>query len=377
MSLAFPQSLFSAPIVCHALAGVIISHLAHLSAVLSLYGLTCDILPTSNERKRHLAFTAACLHVLSPAGLFLLAPYGESSFALLSFLGIWSYVQALRCRHASSGSSSRVEALWTAAAGLTFGLSAMARSNGFFCGIIFAWDALASMYRLVSARRTVELGRLSGILAGGILTGLGFIVPQIVAYQEYCTGGNTRPWCNRMLPSIYSWVQDQYWDVGFLKYWTLSNLPLFLLAAPMLILLLDTGYSALHHSRAILLAINGEETPTQRNSPEHQAQVRVFEDAMERLALPQLLVALLALTSFHVQIINRISSGYPVWYIILATAITDQSRSLACGHSSAEHYHPFRRLGSFNGKTKEWTVRAMIMYAVVQGGLYASFLPPA
>ena len=32
------------------------------------------------------------------------------------------------------------------------------------------------------------------------------------------------------------------------------------------------------------------------------------------LALPQVTLAVLALTSYHVQIINRLSSGYVVWY---------------------------------------------------------------
>ena len=356
---------------------MVVSHIAHLGAVLSLYALIRDLLPAQPERKRHVAFVTACLHVVSPAALFLSAPYGESTFALLSFLGIWSYVRAVQQRYATVVQSPLVEMAWTTAAGLCFGLSATMRSNGISWGIVFAWDALTSLYRLLSSRQPAELGRLTGIAFGGTLTGLGFIAPQIVAYQEYCTGGNSRPWCDGTLPSIYSWVQDHYWDVGFLKYWTLSNLPLFLLAAPMLLLLLDTGYSALHHSRAILLAVNGEETPSQRNSADHQAQVRIFQVVMERLALPQLLIAVLAFTSFHVQIVNRISSGYPVWYLLLAIAMSDKSPSLACGHSSAEHYRPLRMLGSFGGKAKEWVVRAMIIYAIVQGGLYASFLPPA
>ena len=357
--------------------GVVVSHLAHLGAVLTLYALVRDLFPTSLERKRQVAFTAACLHIISPAGLFLSAPYGESTFALLSFSGIWSYIRALKHRHAPKDMFLAEEVAWTSMAGVCFGISAMIRSNGLFWGIMLAWDAIATLYKLGTRRQSAELGRLTGIVVSGILIGLGFIAPQIVAYREYCMGDSTRPWCDRMLPSIYSWVQEHYWNVGLLKYWTLSNIPLFLLAAPMLILLLDTGYSALHHCRAILMAINGEETASQRKSPTQQAQVRVFEDTLERLAMPQLLIAVLALTNFHVQIVNRISSGYPVWYLVLAIAMSDRSPRLGCGHSSAEHYHPFRVLGSFGGKTKEWTVRAMMMYSVVQGGLYASFLPPA
>ncbi|KAK5000843.1 ER membrane glycoprotein subunit of the GPI transamidase complex-like protein, partial [Cryomyces antarcticus] len=38
-----------------------------------------------------------------------------------------------------------------------------------------------------------------------------------------------------------------------------------------------------------------------------------------------------------------------------------------------------RIVGNEKGMSRkaEWTVRAMIMYAIIQGGLFASFLPPA
>lgn len=73
------------------------------------------------------------------------------------------------------------------------------------------------------------------------------------------------------------------------------------------------------------------------------------------LAMIQTLVAVLAITNFHVQIINRLSSGYPVWYWWVAN-------SLSNGETR---------------KTGSMVVVFMIMYASIQGGLFASFLPPA
>jgi phosphatidylinositol glycan class V len=74
---------------------------------------------------------------------------------------------------------------------------------------------------------------------------------------------------------------------------------------------------------------------------------------LRRLALPQLAVAALAITSFHVQIVNRISSGYPLWYMHLARGVVA------------------------DGKGARRGVRAMVVYALVQGALFAAFLPPA
>ena len=78
--------------------------------------------------------------------------------------------------------------------------------------------------------------------------------------------------------------------------------------------------------------------------------------------LPQLVLVILALTSYHIQIITRLSSGYVVWYWWLA-------------HIMVEYQH----LDLFGRKwnVSKAVVRWMVMYALVQGGLFASFLPPA
>ena len=60
------------------LVAIGISHVSHLIAVLALYQLTITL---CNDRK--LAYLAAVVHILSPAGLFISAPYAESPFACL------------------------------------------------------------------------------------------------------------------------------------------------------------------------------------------------------------------------------------------------------------------------------------------------------
>jgi phosphatidylinositol glycan class V len=80
------------------------------------------------------------------------------------------------------------------------------------------------------------------------------------------------------------------------------------------------------------------------------------------LALPQLVLAIAAATSFHVQIVNRIASGYPVWYSMIATRLVgDQTESGSQDHK----------------RRSQWIVRGMIVYAMAQGMLFANFLPPA
>lgn len=73
------------------------------------------------------------------------------------------------------------------------------------------------------------------------------------------------------------------------------------------------------------------------------------------LALTQLLLAGAAVTTYHIQVITRISSGYPLWYFWLAQKLTCPATT----------------------KTAGGVVMYMVMYAIIQGALFASFLPPA
>lgn len=353
---AFPSSLHPSPIIKHALAGITIAHFSHLGAVLTLYALVRNLVPSTPSRKRRIAFTAACLHTVSPAGLFLSAPYTESPFALLTFLGLHAYALA---QHPSS-SPTRTSAL-TLASGLALALSTLFRTNGLLHAALFALDALSLARRTLASRTATLLPHLLSSLLAGLCLATAFALPQALAYAEFClpdASSPPRPWCAHLPPSIYSFVQAHYWGVGFLSYWTAGNAPLFALAAPMLAVLFSTGWAALFRGREVsALAAGGpagEETA-------------VFERVLGRFAVPQVLLAGLAVTSFHVQIVNRICSGCVGWYVLGAVGVV----ATADGGGGL--------MGSGKGRSRwvEVGVRAMVAYAVVQGGLYAAFLPPA
>lgn len=81
-----------------------------------------------------------------------------------------------------------------------------------------------------------------------------------------------------------------------------------------------------------------------------------------RLAVPQGLLAIMALTSYHVQIINRISSGYPLWYWYLVSMAMHSVQDPRKQHHS---------------RILTVAAQAMAAYALIQGVLFGSFLPPA
>ncbi len=83
---------------------------------------------------------------------------------------------------------------------------------------------------------------------------------------------------------------------------------------------------------------------------------------LQQSVLPQLVLTTLAVSNYHVQIINRISSGYAVWYWWLACAILDDCQITLAGRT---------------WNVAQLAVRWMIMHALIQTVLFASFLPPA
>jgi hypothetical protein len=62
------------------LAGVLLSHAAHWLSVIQLWFLTAALTAEHGPQDGSLFFTAAALHIISPAGIFLSAPSSESPF---------------------------------------------------------------------------------------------------------------------------------------------------------------------------------------------------------------------------------------------------------------------------------------------------------
>ena len=353
-----------------ALSGVTLSYLSHLCSVYVLYFLAKGLYIKSDHGKQ-VALCAALLHTLSPAGVFLIAPYTESLFSFLNITGFALYLQGM---NRMSGHATPSQRLRVIIAGLVFGFATTIRSNGLLSGLPFLYDAVARSWAIAihgfSKRRLYDLGAL---IIGGMLVLSGLLLPQILAYRAYCidsVAGARQPWCTRSLPSIYAWVQEHYWYVminftgasanrsrvnGFLRYWTISNMPLFLLAAPMLIILSYTAFQ-------VLWPDAGSKNRTSTGKEMGRKTTALDEGGFVRLAIPQLVLAVLAFFVYNVQIITRLSSGYPLWYICLA-----------------EHIVLYSELGTEEKSflRSNYVFRFMVMYAVIQGGLFASFLPPA
>ncbi|KAG1865859.1 glycosyltransferase family 76 protein [Suillus subalutaceus] len=161
----------------------------------------------------------AGMAILSPTALKL-ASYSEPFFTYFSYRGM------LACARSN----------W-ATASIFFALASMFRSNGIFLSGFILWGMLVTPFLtgqkdLLTPRRLLKCALLTALPL------IPFIHHNIIAYLRFCKSSTTRipDWCtSNMIPSIYSHVQSEYWNVGFLRYWTVSNIPNFILALPALL----------------------------------------------------------------------------------------------------------------------------------------------
>ncbi|KAI4604282.1 ER membrane glycoprotein subunit of the GPI transamidase complex-like protein [Pestalotiopsis sp. 9143b] len=318
------------------LIGVGVSHVAHLLSVFALYYLGLRLY------SQRTAVIAALLHIISPAGLFLSAPYNEAPFAFLTFSGLLLFSYGCLDKSRSVPGDAAI-----VASGMILGLATTFRSNGILNGVPFAAYAISELVSVLKSPNAFSLRRLAALGIGGQYIAMGSIGPQVLAYQSFCSGPSAtepRPWCSAWIPSIYTFVQERYWNVGFLRYWVPGNIPLFLLASPMIYLLCKSGWSMLGDS---VMEMKSPKTPADAFSGPSLL--------IAAMAFSQLLLAGASVTTYHIQIITRLSSACPLWYFWLAQQLGQAGTSKSAGG----------------------VVMYMVIYATIQGALFASFLPPA
>lgn len=191
-----------------AVVAICIAHFAHFLSVLLLFSLTFAVFPGSTTR---FAFTAAALHIISPAGIFLSAPYAESSCALFAFAGCLAFAKSFTTERASA--TAKHDFLLFGS-GVLFGISTTFRSNGILNGLLLLEEAFRVLLSLKDDFQMARIRRLIASGLGGLSVAFGFLLPQYISYSDFCREESVailRPWCTKPLPSIYTFVQEHYW----------------------------------------------------------------------------------------------------------------------------------------------------------------------
>ncbi|KAL2084979.1 hypothetical protein ACEWY4_020497 [Coilia grayii] len=328
-------------------------------SVAALYGLGCLVL-----QDRRLSLLSALLYCLTPANVFLMAGYSESLFAALTFGGLWLLEQ---------GSTTK--------ACLVLGLATGARANGIvnvgFLLYLPLQRALcqAKQLRRVSGDRWnflryvwITISFMATAAIGVLVISLPFGVFQYYGYTRFCETSPTQepvspillslsqmkgyrvpdaaspapPWCSRPLPLLYSYLQDVYWDVGFLRYFQLKQIPNFLLALPVATLGSLATYVYLRADPEYCLClgiISSHAKEKDEKSPSGFYSRKVFVYVVHATAL-----LLSGFFCMHVQVLTRfLGSSSPVIYwssahlLLCQEPLLVETRATVCVKEKEKH----------------------------------------
>lgn len=217
---------------------------------------------------KNLAFKATILFCFNPASVFFTAPYTESVFCYLTFKSMLNstllYKKYIKQSHFQARDFTYI---------IPFCLSTCTRSNGVL-NIGFLVYALICLFLQKIKSRTRIFDCLLCTSKFIVLTVvlvficmLPFISFQLFSYKTFCKNFKTdlhhlvlnhkdvanfvlpgsflnhnQTWCYSKIPLAYSYIQSHYWKVGFLQYYELKQIPNFLLASPIIIIILGHSF---------------------------------------------------------------------------------------------------------------------------------------
>ncbi|KAI7849426.1 GPI mannosyltransferase 2 [Circinella umbellata] len=309
------------------LAGALVTNISFILAAGSLFKLTRSIFPGYPQ----LAIISSIAFCLSPPSMFMSALYTESPFAFLSFTGMLWYSQ----KHYLGASI-----LW--------GIASSFRSNAIVYSGFFMYDLIL--------RRIGKCTMITGLIRSILYTAItlsGYTAVQYYGYLEYCP---ERPWCTQTIPMIYTFVQKEYWNNGFLAYYEVKQIPNFLLALPIISLTVVgiwkyAQYDWLWFCSLGFLSSKVKE-PTMSYSSRRAAPFMYLWG----------LLLLYAVTCMHVQVIIRFFTALPPLYWFTAQL----------------WINGFGKQGKI---MQQWVAKIVLTYYVLYGlvgiVLFAAFLPPA
>jgi phosphatidylinositol glycan class V len=217
------------------ITGLVVNMVAFCAAAVVLYRLGVRVL--RDERVAYLAVVVFCFN---PASVFYSAVYSESLFGLFTWMGLW---RVLTGRYWGGVG-------WLSLAGLT-------RSNGILGVWFLVWTELISGRRTQMSTSSWSVVRsVVRVVLGSVIVFLPYVCMQAYGWVVFCgfgggqgdeidqIRGRAPEWCDATVPSIYGYIQNTYWDVGFLNFYQkLVRLPFVVQSIPVIALAVATCWT--------------------------------------------------------------------------------------------------------------------------------------
>ncbi|KAL3237394.1 GPI-anchor transamidase GPI18 [Nakaseomyces bracarensis] len=323
---------------------LVLENILFVLSLILLFMLTRITFSKQNRAKTaygdDIAYKTATLFIINSGSGFLTSIYSEPLSFFFAFLGILAREFAIKVTIPYDIefplSSLPLYVLGTA---ISFSIATLNRSNCILLGIFYLYD----LYYILR-KRNIKKALLFPVLSGCIMLIIFIIQQYYVPYHQFCPGRGE--WCNTTVSkfcglsfltkkSFYSFIQSKYWNLGFMKYWTLNNIPNFLFGLPTYIVLF---YSTVYFTKMY---------PNPKLFP---------------LVLVTRSFLVIMLLFAHVQIVNRVSTFIPLhlWYI------SDRMNKITNSRKKED-----------DDLIIKFYLYWLILWFPIQTLLFAFFLPPA
>lgn len=357
------------------LIGVLINVIFFAKAANALHELGRKVL--RDQRKAEIA---AILFCFNPASIFFTAPYSESLYCWLSFSLM------LKC----------FEDINSVLIVVPLSLSILCRSNGLINIGFVVYYGFKKMFNqsTILSFVTVFL-KVFSIL---IIIAFHFGLMQVYNYYLFCfqksfhfpdfirdfaiendfvLAGNrsqnasSSPWCLNNIPVAYSYIQEHYWNVGYFNYYELKQIPNFLLATPVVLIILVNAFAYFIKNQDYcwrLGIFNLRHTILRKTSVADQNQFVFVAHAVA--------VCFFCLLFIHVQVTTRLlASSNPMLYFFCANYFIIKNPA----HKKNDDAMNEIAVNIFDLKRLNWTQRIIVYYFLGYYSLgtilFSNFLP--
>jgi GPI mannosyltransferase 2 len=354
------------------LIGIFLNVIFFAKASNALYELARKVL--RDQRKAEIVVVLFCFN---PASIFFSAPYSESLYSWLSFSLM------VQCFD-DVGSVLIVVPL---------SLSILCRSNGILNIGYVVYYGFKKMFKQKTVLTFVTIFlKLFSIL---IIIAFHFGLMQVYNYYLYCfkknfnfpdyiknfaiqndlvLAGNrsnesVSPWCLNNLPISYSYIQEHYWNIGYMRYYNLKQVPNFLLAAPVLFIIVVNTFKYFIRNQAYCMRLgifnlNPRIVKTTSISDQNQ-----FVFIVHAFAL-----TVFSILFIHVQVATRLlASSNPMLYFFCANYFVPK---YGRPHNNKVEEKPINIL---NINQLSWSQKTIIYYFLgyyfLGTILFSNFLP--
>nr|XP_033320849.1 GPI mannosyltransferase 2 [Megalopta genalis]XP_033320850.1 GPI mannosyltransferase 2 [Megalopta genalis]XP_033320851.1 GPI mannosyltransferase 2 [Megalopta genalis]XP_033320852.1 GPI mannosyltransferase 2 [Megalopta genalis]XP_033320853.1 GPI mannosyltransferase 2 [Megalopta genalis] len=374
-------------------AAILINGICFVKSAIIFYDLSKVVLKNTNT-----AYKAAVLYCINPATIFFSAIYSESLFAYLTYYSMLKSIDL---------------DIYVA---FPISLSILTRSNGMVNIGFPMYFQLRRLYNdFVTKYGKFSLSTLCQFLFKMttlksiclmcntvIISTAPFVLLQIYNYIIFCVsqsnemlipqhilnhgtinnfelpGSSNVEWCDTMLPVAYSYVQKKYWNIGFFKYYTVKQIPNFILALPILYIMITCmiEYVIEHTKYFCTLGF------VQRaDKIEICAKVKKYPTEMLVFIFHGLFMTIFCIFFVHIQVSTRLlCSASPLIYWYCASTMCcashcNEKRGCEC----IENMYSKWKVFFFTQKEYTWKDKLILTYflgyAIVGCFMFSNFLP--